>query len=105
MASGRAKNLNGTNVVPRPGDTCIVNRGVGSEIALGDARLNLDDRPFSREELIEAAKTAGVLDERLLDQIRPEMEAVKQRAGFTGIERQPVGVSGDPAVEHLKGVG
>jgi glyoxylate reductase len=36
---------------------------------LFDARLNLDDRPFSREELIEAVKTADVLVPTVTDRI------------------------------------
>ena len=36
---------------------------------LFDARLNLDDKPFSREELIEAVKTANVLVPTVTDRI------------------------------------
>src|SRR5688572_26298757 len=36
---------------------------------LFDARLNLDDKPFSRDELIEASKTANVLVPTVTDRI------------------------------------
>src|SRR6476646_5494064 len=53
---------------------------------LFDARLNLDDRPFSREELIEAAKTANVLvptvtdriDRGVLSQAGPDLKLIAQ---------------------------
>ncbi len=53
---------------------------------LFDARLNLDDRPFSREELIEAVKTANVLvptvtdriDRAVLSQAGPDLKLIAQ---------------------------
>ena len=53
---------------------------------LFDARLNLDDKPFSREELIEAVKTANVLvptvtdriDRAVLSQAGPELKLIAQ---------------------------
>ncbi len=53
---------------------------------LFDARLNLDDRSFSREELIEAAKTANVLvptvtdriDRGVLSQAGPDLKLIAQ---------------------------
>ena len=53
---------------------------------LFDARLNLDDKPFSREELIEAAKTANVLvptvtdriDRGVLSQAGPDLKLIAQ---------------------------
>jgi glyoxylate reductase len=53
---------------------------------LFDARLNLDDRPFSREVLIEAAKTANVLvptvtdriDRGVLSQAGPDLKLIAQ---------------------------
>src|SRR6516225_1279021 len=53
---------------------------------LFDARLNLDDKPFSREELIEAIKTANVLvptvtdriDRGVLSQAGPNLKLIAQ---------------------------
>ena len=53
---------------------------------LFDARLNLDDKPFSREELIEAVKTADVLvptvtdriDRAVLSQAGPQLKLIAQ---------------------------
>src|SRR6188474_3014265 len=53
---------------------------------LFDARLNVDDKPFSREELIEAAKTANVLvptvtdriDRGVLSQAGPNLKLIAQ---------------------------
>ncbi|MEZ5828801.1 MAG: D-glycerate dehydrogenase [Hyphomicrobiales bacterium] len=53
---------------------------------LFDARLNLEDRPFSREELIEAVKTANVLvptvtdriDRAVLSQAGPDLKLIAQ---------------------------
>src|SRR4029453_6446029 len=53
---------------------------------LFDARLNLDDTPFSREELIEAVKTANVLvptvtdriDRGVLSQAGPNLKLIAQ---------------------------
>jgi glyoxylate reductase len=53
---------------------------------LFDARLNLDDTPFSREELIEAVKTANVLvptvtdriDRAVLSQAGPDLKLIAQ---------------------------
>jgi len=53
---------------------------------LFDARLNLEDRPFSREELIEAVKTANVLvptvtdriDRGVLSQAGPDLKLIAQ---------------------------
>jgi len=53
---------------------------------LFDARLNLDDKPFSREELIEAVKTANVLvptvtdriDRAVLSQAGPDLKLISQ---------------------------
>ncbi|HEV7463269.1 MAG TPA: D-glycerate dehydrogenase [Methyloceanibacter sp.] len=53
---------------------------------LFDARLNLDDKPFSREELIEAVKTANVLvptvtdriDRGVLGQAGPDLKLIAQ---------------------------
>ncbi|MFO7477792.1 MAG: D-glycerate dehydrogenase, partial [Methyloceanibacter sp.] len=53
---------------------------------LFDARLNLDDKPFTREELIEAAKTANVLvptvtdriDRAVLSQAGPNLKLIAQ---------------------------
>src|SRR5262249_46703387 len=53
VASGRAKNLNGTNVVPRPGDTCIVAAGLEESPAtsppVGGAKPYLRLRPSGSE--------------------------------------------------------
>jgi glyoxylate reductase len=53
---------------------------------LFDARLNIDDKPFSREELIEAVKTANVLvptvtdriDRAVLSQAGPDLKLIAQ---------------------------
>ena len=53
---------------------------------LFDARLNLEDKPFSREELIEAVKTASVLiptvtdriDRAVLSQAGPDLKLIAQ---------------------------
>src|SRR5579885_637604 len=53
---------------------------------LFDARLNLDDKPFTREELIEAVKTANVLvptvtdriDRAVLSQAGPDLKLIAQ---------------------------
>ncbi len=53
---------------------------------LFDARLNLDDKPFSRDELIEAVKTANVLvptvtdriDRAVLSQAGPDLKLIAQ---------------------------
>jgi len=53
---------------------------------LFDARLNLDDKPFSREDLIEAVKTANVLvptvtdriDRTVLSQAGPDLKLIAQ---------------------------
>src|SRR4029079_1107738 len=53
---------------------------------LFDARLNLEDKPFSREELIEAVKTADVLvptvtdriDRSVLSQAGPQLKLIAQ---------------------------
>jgi glyoxylate reductase len=53
---------------------------------LFDARLNLEDRPFSRDELIEAVKTANVLvptvtdriDRAVLSQAGPDLKLIAQ---------------------------
>jgi glyoxylate reductase len=56
---------------------------------LFDARLNLEDRPFSREELIEAVKTANVLvptvtdriDRAVLSQAGPNLKLIANTPG------------------------
>ena len=53
---------------------------------LFDAKLNLDDKPFTREELIDAAKTANVLvptvtdriDRAVLSQAGPNLKLIAQ---------------------------
>src|SRR4026209_673136 len=53
---------------------------------LFDARLNLEDKPLSREELVEAVKTAGVLvptvtdriDRSVLSQAGPQLKLIAQ---------------------------
>ena len=53
---------------------------------LFDARLNLEDKPFSREDLIEAVKTANVLvptvtdriDRAVLSQAGPDLKLIAQ---------------------------
>jgi glyoxylate reductase len=53
---------------------------------LFDARLNLDDKPFSRDELVEAVKTANVLvptvtdriDRAVLSQAGPDLKLIAQ---------------------------
>src|SRR5680860_1825822 len=84
-----AKILTGRVMAERP--LIIVTRKLPDVVEtrlreLFDARLNLDDRPFSREELIEAVKTANVLvptvtdriDRAVLSQAGPDLKLIAQ---------------------------
>ncbi len=65
---------------------------------LFDARLNLEDKPFSREELVEAVKTANVLvptvtdriDRTVLSQAGPDLKLIAQfGTGVDNIDLDP----------------